>query len=112
MLPLMLHQQASIFDRLQLLILADGDKLHLRSDDPSARIVHLADILTALGTTRLAGLMKTEVCQLRIGSSLLPIFRTETTQYLGIISILDPCRTNWVQPLTQVDLDRRVRKRA
>ena len=111
-LALVLLQQSGILYRLQFLVLADGDKLHLRSNDPLARIVHLADIVATPGTTRLSLLMEAEVGQRWIGGTLLTIVGTQATQHFGIIAIVNPGGTQRIQPLTQIDLDRRIREGA
>lgn len=48
----LLVQQASGAGDFQLHVFADGDVFHLGGDDAFARVVHLADVGTRLGATR------------------------------------------------------------
>jgi hypothetical protein len=53
--------------QLGALVLADGDVLHLRRDDPLARVVHLRDVAPGLGAQRLAVQAEAQVRELVIG---------------------------------------------
>ncbi len=92
-----------------VVVLADGDELHLRRDDALARVMHLRDIRARLGAARRAVQVgKTHRRQFRIGRLLTAIFRTQVGQNLGIAARFDPAGTQRRQALANVDLRRRV----
>src|SRR6266446_8731581 len=71
----------------RLLILPDGNELHLGRDDALARVMHLRD---AAPPPRLALEIKTQFGQLRIGQPLAAVLRGRAFQDFGIASLGNP----------------------
>ncbi len=69
----LLVEQAGGACFFQLHIFADGDVFHLRRDDAFARVVHLADVGTSLGPTRVLHVSKAQVSQVRVIEALLTV---------------------------------------
>jgi len=93
---------------LQLHVFADGDVFHLGGDDALTRIVHLGNVGTGLGPTRVFDVGKTQFGQLCILQTHLPEVRTQARQALGIVTVIDPGRTHIAQAFAHVNLHRRV----
>ena len=100
---MLLSQQTSGPSFLQLHVLADGDELHLRSDDAPARIVHLRHVLPCSGAAWSAHMGKAHMIQRRIGQTGLAKLRTQPGQHLGIATLLDPASAYIRQPGAQID---------
>ncbi len=101
--------RAGLLQRFQIrgavVVLADGDELHLRRDDALACVVHLRHILACLGAARGAVQVgKAHACQRGIGGLLAAIFRAQVGQDLGIAARLDPACAQRGQAGADVDL--------
>ena len=74
----MLLQQVRLADRLDALVLADRDELHLRRDDAAARVVHLRDVGAGDARDAAAGAARKRTAS-SCGSCLAARGRTRTT---------------------------------
>ncbi|MNN03533.1 hypothetical protein D3C81_1162240 [compost metagenome] len=108
----MLLQQCGITDRLQPLVLADGDEFHFRGDDAAARVVHLGDVGTGLRAAWQAARGETHRVQLGIVLARTAERRAEAIQLFGVVALLHPAATQCRQADRQVDAHVRIGVRA
>src|SRR5690554_3569165 len=90
--------------RLPTLILADGDKFHLRGDDPLAGVVQLGDVLSLLRAPRRAGQVEAKPGQGRIVGATPAVVGGGAVEPFRIAALLDPGPAQLGQAPTQVDL--------
>ncbi len=90
-------------------VLADGDVLHLRSNDALARVMQLGHIGPCLCAAWTTHMLKAQMGCLYISLALTAKFRADAGQLLSIATLFDPCFTDSRQTGAQVDLNIRVR---
>src|SRR5690606_24845493 len=88
----------------QVHVFADGHKLHFRSNDALACIVHLADVGACFGTARLADMLKTQVGGLYVALALLAVAGTYSSQQFSIAALFNPALADSRQTGTQIHL--------
>src|SRR5207249_1579135 len=89
-------------------VLADGDELHLRGDSALARMVHLRDVGSDLGATRLAFERKAHPGERRVAEAHPPIRGGELGELGRVAALFDPARAQRGQPRADVDLRSRI----
>src|SRR5690554_7698090 len=98
----------AISERLPALILTDGDKLHLRGDDPLACVVQLRDVFSCLGTAWSARQFEAQLGQHWVVGATLAVLAGRAVETLGIAALLDPGAAQCRKTAAQVDLGLRV----
>ena len=86
-------------------VLANGDKFHLRGDDPLPGVVHLGDVLAGFGAAGVADVAEAVAIQLSVGQSLASVLGGEIGQLLGVAALLDPPLAKRRQALAHVHRD-------
>ncbi|VUM29528.1 hypothetical protein PGKDCPLP_04316 [Stenotrophomonas maltophilia] len=107
-----LLQQPGIADRVQPLVLADGDEFHFRRDDAAARVVHLGDVGTCTRTARQAARGEAHRIELRVMLAIATERRAQSFQPLGITAFFHPAATQCRQTSGQIDAHLRIGVRA
>ena len=90
------------------LVLPNGDEFHLGCDDSAAGVVHLGDIASRPGAHGAAEVLESKGVQAMVGQSQLAIPGGDLREVLNVIAVPDPLAPDGVQPLADVDRDRRV----
>src|SRR5688572_11053038 len=90
---------------LQPLIPPDRHTLHLRRDHSLAGVVHLRDVGSCAGTTRIPDMLEAKLARRRIGGALLAEVGGGTVEQLGIATLDDPWRADIGKASAQVDRD-------
>ena len=108
----MLGQQSGIGQRIQALVLADGDVLHLRRDDPAPGVVHLGDVGARQCAARTRAVGEADGLELRVGLPLAAVVGRGTVQLHRVTALRNPLRAQRRQAAVEVDGDVRIRIRA
>src|SRR5690606_39634537 len=98
-----LAQQVRLTDRVDALVLADRDELHLRRDDAAARVMHLGHVGTGQRAARQWTIAETDRVQPCVVFALASELRRQAGQRLGVATLLDPAGAQRRQPAGQVD---------
>ncbi len=93
---------------LTRLVFTDGDKFHLWSHDPFARVVDLGDVLAGLGTERLADMLKPKAVQFGVGGALAAVVGRDVGEFFHILPAYDPGAAERRESCSDVDRHRRV----
>src|SRR5450830_1787726 len=101
----LLIEQAAGTGLFELHVFADVDVFHLSGDDAFARVVHLGDVGTGLGTARVLHMGKAQRGQFGIREALLAEVRAQAGQAFGVATRLDPRRAHIAQAFAHVDDD-------
>ena len=97
--------QQLLYISCAVVVLADGDVLHLRCDDAGTGVMHMADVPARLGAQGLAlQTGEAQFVQGLVGSPLAAEFRCQVGQRLGIAALGNPLRAQRRQSVADVDL--------
>src|SRR5690606_34302048 len=95
----------------QALVLADGDVLHLRRDDPPSRVVHLGDVGAGQGAARTRAVGEADGGELRVGLALAAVVGRGAVQLHRVAALGDPLHPQRCKPAVEVNGDVRIRIR-
>src|SRR5581483_4946310 len=72
-------------ERVAALVLADRDELHLRRDDPAARVVHLRHVHAGAGAARPPLQVEAQRGETRVAQALDAVTRARAFELFGIV---------------------------